>query len=145
MSLRYLLDTNVVSAPFKPRPPAALMARLDETAGACAIAALTWHELRFGHALLPGSRRKDALGRYIHEVVLTTFPVLAYDRPAAEWHAQERARLRKIGREPPVIDGEIAAVAAVNDLILVTHNVSDFAAFECLEVQDWTETADDAG
>lgn len=145
MTLRYLLDTNVVSAPFKPTPPAALMARMDETAGACAVASLTWHELRFGHALLPQSRRKEALGRYIHEVVLTTFTVLDYDRPAAEWHAQQRARLRKIGREPPVIDAQIAAIAAVNDLILVTRNVADFAAFDDLRVEDWFSTGSAPG
>lgn len=137
MTLKYLLDTNIVSAPFKPTPPAQVMARLDDAVGQCAIGVLTWHELRFGHALLPASKRKDALGRYIHEVLLTTFPVLPYDRAAAEWHAQERARLRQIGREPPFVDAQIASIAAVHDLILVTQNVADFKAFDGIVVENW--------
>lgn len=137
MTARYLLDTNVVSAPFRPRPPAALLRRLDEAAGSCVIGMLTWHELRFGHALMPASRRKDALGRYLQEVVLPTFPILAYDRPSAEWHAQERARLRQRGQEPPMVDSQLAAIAAVNGLILVTNNGSDFANFDGLVVEDW--------
>ena len=137
MTLGFLLDTNVVSAPFKSNPSPDLLKRLDDCAGSCAIGVLTWHELRFGHALLPESHRKQALGRYLQEVILPTFPILPYDRPAAEWHAQERARLRLLGREPPIIDAEIAAIAAVNDLVLVTHNVADFSNFQGLNLQDW--------
>jgi len=137
LSARYLLDTNVVSAPFKLHPPSALLERLDEAAGSCVIGMLTWHELRFGHALLPESRRKSALGRYLQEVVLPTFPILSYDRPAAEWHAQERARLRQRGLEPPMVDSQLAAIAAVNGLVLVTNNGTDFANFDGLVVEDW--------
>lgn len=34
-------------------------------------------------------------------------------------------------------DGQIAAIARVNDLVLVTANMRDFRPFEGLSVQDW--------
>lgn len=102
-----------------------------------AIPAPVWHELRFGCARLPPSRRRDAIRRYIEDVVLSCFPVLEYDRRAADWHAVERARLTAQGRPPPFVDGQIAAIAVVNNLTLVTSNARDFRAFEELRVQSW--------
>lgn len=137
MSLQYLLDTNVVSEPFRREPNSELMRALDKHGGVSAISALTWHELRFGHSLLPDSRRKEALGRYLTEVVLPSYPVLDYDRAAADWHGQHRARLRQAGREPPFADAQIAAIAATNGLILVTRNIKDFSSFDSPEIESW--------
>ena len=50
---------------------------------------------------------------------------------------QERARLVARGQTPPFADGQIAAVAKVNDLVLVTFNESDFHIFNELQIQDW--------
>jgi tRNA(fMet)-specific endonuclease VapC len=63
--------------------------------------------------------------------------LLPYDREAALWHAVERARLASQGRTPPFIDGQIAAVAVVNNLILVTRNTAGFADFAGLTVENW--------
>ena len=38
------------------------------------------------------------------------------------------------GKTPPFVDGQIAAIAAVNGLVLVTFNVTDFADFDGLAV-----------
>jgi tRNA(fMet)-specific endonuclease VapC len=51
--------------------------------------------------------------------------------------AGERARLVRLGLPPPIADGQIAAVAAVNSLILVTRNVADFANFRNLDIENW--------
>jgi tRNA(fMet)-specific endonuclease VapC len=64
-------------------------------------------------------------------------PVFDYDINAAKWHAQERARLSKIGKTPAFIDGQIASIAFCNDLILVTNNVADFQDFEHLIIENW--------
>jgi tRNA(fMet)-specific endonuclease VapC len=45
--------------------------------------------------------------------------------------------LASIGLTPPFSDGQIAAIAAVNDLILVTFNIQDFADFAGLELATW--------
>lgn len=113
------------------------MRRLGEHEGQVAIAAPVWHELRFGCARLPPSRRRNVIERYIEDVVLASFPVLNYEREAADWHARERARLSASGRKPPFVDGQIAAIASVNGLTLVTSNTSDFREFRDLKVCAW--------
>ena len=75
--------------------------------------------------------------RYIVEVVLPRIPILPYDASAADWHAAERVRLAAIGRTPPFVDGQIAAIAATSGLVLVTANLSDHQAFSGLQLTDW--------
>lgn len=138
MTPAFLLDTNVVSDPLRPEPNPLIMRRLREHEGEAAIPALVWHELRFGCARLARSARKLAIERYLEDVVLRSFPILDYDQRAADWHAGERARLVAIGKTPPFIDGQIAAIAFVNDLTLISSNQGDFAGFEGLRVRSWS-------
>ena len=98
---------------------------------------LVWHELRHGTERLPPSRRREAIVQYLDEVVLATMPILNYDRAAAEWHAKERARLVTRGATPPFADGQIAGIAHVNELILVTFNDAGFRQFHGLRVLNW--------
>jgi len=137
VSLRFLLDTNVVSEPIRPVPSRRLLDRLARHSGTMGIAAPTWHELRFGCERLPRSRRREQIEDYLSTVVAVAFPVLPYDEAAAAWHARERARLLARGRMPSFVDSQIAAIASVNDLVLVTANRSDFADFESLQLDDW--------
>ena len=62
---------------------------------------------------------------------------MSYDELAAGWHGRERARLEALGKPAPYVDGQIAAIAEVNDLILVTANTKDFARFKGLTVENW--------
>ncbi len=137
MSLKYLLDTNIVSEPLRSSPSRTVLRRLASHEGETAIASSVWHELQFGCARLPVSRRRDAIERYLENVVLASFPILDYDRAAAEWHARERVRLEAAGKTPPFVDGQIAAIACVNDLVLVTANKVDFRGFKGLRVEGW--------
>ena len=126
-----------VSEPLRPVPSSGIIRCLQKFDGVAAISAPVWHELCFGCARLIPSLRRDLIDQYIHEVVLASFPVLDYDCEAAEWHALERARLESIGKTPPFVDGQIAAIAVVNNLVLVTSNAKDFENFKGLEVQSW--------
>ncbi len=137
MTLKYLLDTNIVSEPLRPRPHDVTIRRLRRHEDEIAIPSVVWHELRFGMERLPTSRRRDAIARYLDEVVLPTIPILAYDQPAAEWHAKERARLAASGETAPFADGQIAAIARVSDLTLVTFNDGDFSRFQGLRIVSW--------
>jgi tRNA(fMet)-specific endonuclease VapC len=136
VSLKYLLDTNIVSEPLRSSPSRTVLRRLASHEGETAIASIVWHELQFGCARLPVSRRRDAIERYLEDVVLASFPILDYDRAAAEWHARERVRLEAAGKTP-FVDGQIAAIACVNDLVLVTANKVDFRGFKGLRVEGW--------
>ena len=140
MTLRYLLDTSIVSAPMSRSPDPLILERLDAHGHESAIAAPVWHELMFGCRRLPKGKRRGALETYLRDVVLASFPVLPYDMPVAAWHADERARLEALGKSAPFTDGQIAAIAHVNDLVLVTTNLKDFGHFLDLKVTNWTRS-----
>jgi tRNA(fMet)-specific endonuclease VapC len=139
VSPRFLLDTNVVSAPIARVPMPAVVAQLERNASECAIAAPVWHELNYGCQLLPRGTRRAALEAYLRDVVHPLFPILAYDEAAAAWHGVERARLERAGKTPPYVDGQIAAIAHMAGLTLVTRNVKDFSRFKGLEVVNWSK------
>ena len=138
MSIRYLLDTNVLSEPIKSHPDARTLECIAEHDGKLATCSVVWHELCFGVARLAASKKRAAIEAYLDEAVRSILPILPYDQETAAWHAQERARLSKRGRPPSAADGQIAAIASVNDLILVTANVKDFRRFKGLAVEDWS-------
>ena len=138
MSLTYLLDTNIVSEPLRPVPNQQVLERLKQHEDEIALAAIVWHELLFGAYRLSPSARRSAIERYLSQVIAPTIPVLSYDNRAAQWHAAERARLVGLGKTPPFADGQIAAIARVNNLILVTANTADFALFQDIQVKDWS-------
>lgn len=140
MSLKYLLDTNVVSEPVTLTPDKGVMSRLQRVAESCAIAAPVWHELVYGMRRLARGKRRSTLEAYLKQVVKPSFPILNYDEDAAAWHAVERVRLEKQGYNAPHVDGQIAAIAFSNGLQLVTHNVKHFAKYRGLSVVDWRKS-----
>jgi tRNA(fMet)-specific endonuclease VapC len=139
--IRYLLDTNVVSEPAKPDPSETVLARLRERSGEVALPAIAWHELIYGAERMDEGRRRSYLFDYLHEVVRPSMPILSYDAAAAQWHGQTRAALERDGRSPPFADGQIAAIAATQDLTVVTENTTDFTPFTRFEegpqVENW--------
>ncbi len=86
---------------------------------------------------LGDTRRGDELGQWLAGLFVL-FLVLPYDREAADWQARERVRLERAGRPVPFVDAQIAAIAAVRGLTLVTANTRDFERFEGLSVEDWS-------
>ena len=137
MKRRYLLDTNIISEPIRPQPNPKVLARIQEYRREIVTASVVWHELLFGCQRLPESRKRRMLEIYLHDVVEQTIPILPYAKAAAEWHAQERARLSLAGVSPAFADGQIAAIANSHGLILVTANVVDFANFKGLSIENW--------
>jgi tRNA(fMet)-specific endonuclease VapC len=139
VTLGYLLDTSVVSAPISKRREPAILEHLGECGPECAIAAPVWHELTYGCRRLPKGKRRAALEAYLRDVVQASFSILPYDEAAATWHGEERARLEALGRPAPFVDGQIAAIAHVHGLVLATTNDKDFARFKGLTVENWSK------
>jgi toxin FitB len=126
--VRFLLDTNVVSAPIRPAPDANVVEWLRSVPSLdLCVSALTLGELAKGVALLTDGRRREEiqgwishdLPRHFHGRVL---PV--DDAVALEWGRLSAAG-RLAGRELPVVDGLLLATAATRGLTLVTRNVRD--------------------
>jgi len=136
--VKFLLDTNILSEPLKATPNSKALRKLRIHQAEIATATPVWHELLFGcRRLPPSATKRRIIEEYLSNVIWPAVPILSYDRTAAEWHASERARLASIGKIPRFVDGQIAAIAKTNDLILVTGNVKDFTLFEELHVENW--------
>lgn len=135
--MRYLLDTNIIAEPTKAKPNPQVLDRLNQSAEEVAISSISWHELWFGIERLLPSRKRQNLEDYLESLVSANLPILPYGADAGRWFATERSRLIKIGLAPSYPDGQIAAIAKVNNLILVTRNVSDYANFEGLIIENW--------
>jgi tRNA(fMet)-specific endonuclease VapC len=133
----YLLDANVLSEPTRKAPNRGVLEGLRRHARRVATAAPVWYELLYGARCLPASQKRSEIEAYLFGIVARNVPILPYDEACAEWHSGEGARLRALGRPSPYADGQVAAIARVNDLVLVTANVKHYSQFLGLAVEDW--------
>ncbi|MDX2140800.1 MAG: PIN domain-containing protein [Chloroflexota bacterium] len=60
-----------------------------------------------------------------------------FDTDAALVYGDLRALLERAGKPISHQDVQIAAIALVHNLILVTHNVDEFSRVPGLKIQDW--------
>ena len=135
--ISYLLDSNILSEPARLKPNAHVLQQFSNYDDCYATAAIVWHELVYGCELLPASKRKEQLQAYLEMLLMNSLIILPYDQLAADWYAKERARLQFQGKTCAYADGEIAAIAVSNKLILVTRNIQDFQNFQNLSLQNW--------
>lgn len=137
--VRYLLDTNIVSEPVVARPNPFVLDRIKGNGASLAISSVTWQEVLYGMFLLPAGKRRDQIEDYLFRRIRPALPIIGFEERAARWQAEQRASLRQVGKSPSYADSQIAGIAAVNNLVLVTRNVDDFADFEGLQIENWFE------
>jgi tRNA(fMet)-specific endonuclease VapC len=137
--VRYLLDTNVLSDPIVARPNPFVLDRIKANGALLAISAVTWQEVLYGMLLLPAGKRRKQIEDYLFQRIRPALPIIGFGERAARWQAEQRASLRQAGKSPSYPDSQIAAIAAVNELVLVTRNVDDFADFQGLRIENWFE------
>lgn len=124
----YLVDTNVLSELLQPVPAPALPRWLDRHAASCGVPSIAVFELCTGAAILPEGRRRDQLQQAISRLIDRFGPrVYVFDRRCAEAAAELIGLSRRQGRVLERLDAQIAGIAAVYGLTLVTRNVRDFA------------------
>jgi len=139
--LKFLLDTNLVSEPLKPRPNPGVLRWLAETAeDAMFLSVATLAELRHGIERLPESARKRRLDEWLgrdvpHRFFGRTLPV---DDDIAHVWGILAARRDAVGRPIGALDGFLAATCAVHQLTLVSRDVADFAGSVARIVNPWT-------
>jgi tRNA(fMet)-specific endonuclease VapC len=137
--VKYLLDTNILSEPVVARPNPFVLDRIKASGTSLAISSVTWQEVLYGMFLLPAGKRRDQIEDYLFQCIRPALPIIGFEERAARWQAEQRASLRQAGKFPSYPDSQIAAIAAVNELVLVTRNVDDFADFQGLQVENWFE------
>jgi tRNA(fMet)-specific endonuclease VapC len=130
--LTYLLDTNICVYAIK-RDPRVLRSLQEHGPDDFGISAITVAELWFGAA--KSSRPQQT--RSSVDAFLEPFEILPFTTEAAEDYAEIRLQLEKGGRPIGERDLLIAATAKSRRLIVVTHNVREFARVSGLELEDW--------
>jgi len=136
-----LLDTNVISEPWKPVPDEAVIAWLDAQAvETLFISAITIAELRFGIAAMPSGRRQTILSDRLEGEVLPHFSgrILSFDLATSQFYSELMARARASGKAIGTADGYIAATAAANGLTISTRDTSPFEAAGVKVINPWS-------
>jgi tRNA(fMet)-specific endonuclease VapC len=131
--VKYLLDTNVLSD-FA-RGDQAVMARLrQEAPPQLAVSVITEMEVEYGLARNPdlAPRVREAM-----RMLLSTIPVLPFEREDARVAAQLRASLNSQGTPIGAYDLLLAACALRRGLAIVTHNTREFTRVGGLGLEDW--------
>jgi hypothetical protein len=85
-------------------------------------------ETEYGLAILSDGRRRQDLERRVKRFISEGFEerVLPLGRGAAHEYASILPHRRALGRPMATLDGQIASIAAANELALATRNVGDF-------------------
>jgi tRNA(fMet)-specific endonuclease VapC len=135
--LTYLLDTNICIDHLRKRGSGALRRRLLVIpASEIAICSIVIAEL------LEGCYRSQQRDKNLRETraLISLFRSLPFDDAAAEHAAVIGAALKKPGQQIEQNDASIAAIALANNLIVVTHNASEFGRVPGLKHEDWQAT-----
>ncbi len=128
MMIMMLLDTNILSEMMKVKSEPRLIAFLDkQPQERLFISTITQAEIELGIALLPKGKRKTGLAT-IAQQVLQIFATrnLVFGSEAASVYGQLVAEQSKKGRTISVEDAQIAAIALVHDMTVITRNTKDF-------------------
>lgn len=135
-----LIDTNVISEPWKLVPDQRVLAWIDAQAiETLYLSAVTVAELRFGIAVMPSGKRREILHSRLEQEVLPLFEtrVLPFDLDASRSYADLMTRAKAAGRAIGTTDGYIAATAAARGLVVATRDTSPFIAAGLITINPW--------
>jgi len=131
----YLLDTNTCVHYLRKRNPHVvrrIQARPPQEIRLCSVVQM---ELYYGAYKSPPAYRPANLALLAH--FFSQFTGLAFEQPAAERRGRIRAHLESLGTPIGPYDLQIASIALVHQLTVVTHNVAEFSRVPGLTVEDW--------
>lgn len=138
-----VLDTNVISELFRPRPDERVVAWLEGLTGEVAITAVTLAELLAGVRRLPDGRRKTELTASIDAAIEPfrgTRSILPFDERAAAFYAEVLHDREAAGRPVSTGDAQIAAVCLAHGATCATRDLAGFAATGVLLIDPWAST-----
>lgn len=127
--MQFLLDTSALSELTKPRPNRGFIEWMKRHSSdeAC-ITALSIGEIEAGIEMLSPCEKRSTLEKWLQSLIAEFHDrILPFDVECARFWGRAMARARKTGAVLPFSDGQIAAVAAVHGLTVVTRNARHFA------------------
>ena len=137
----FVLDTNVASELMRPEPMPLVAAWIAERdAREMYLTAVSEAELRYGVAILPAGKRRNALEAAMFHWLDQGFGerILPFDSAGGRAYSQIAAERRQAGRPINEADCQIAAICHSRGAALVTRNVRDFKAMGVEIVNPWT-------
>lgn len=140
----YILDTNVVSEFVKPRPEPSVMSWLAANRrDAMLLPSVVVAELFFGIERMPAGKRRDALMEFAETFIKGggAGGILPFAEMEARAYARIGAHRERIGRPISQLDAQIAAMAAVRELPVVTRNIRDFTDCGIEVINPWQTIA----
>ncbi len=129
----WLPDTNAWICLINSRPSAVKERFQSHSPASLFLCDVVKAELYYG--AFRSSRRDDNLA--LLERIFQTFPSLAFDGAAARMFGEIRAALAAVGTPIGPYDLQIAAIALVHGLTMVTHNTGEFNRVQGLRIEDW--------
>ena len=139
--MSYLLDTNVISEPKRPRPEPRVirwLAAVDESE--TFLSALTIGEMKKGVEKLSGNQNRARVQTYLEKtrnrfagriLPVTEGTFLVWGKMIADFE--------KKGIVRPALDSLLEATAMEHDLILVTRNVRNFRDTSITILNPWED------
>ena len=130
----YLLDTTIAIAIMQAHERVAKIAGEHIAAGAAAISTCSVGELYCG---VHTSTKPEDERRAVEEL-LATLEIIDYEEVAAREFGRLRAVMQRQGLIVPTMDTQIAAIAIVNGLTVVSFD-RHFTLIPDLPVENWLE------
>jgi predicted nucleic acid-binding protein len=124
-----LLDTNVLSEPYRPQPNTTVQKWLNaQTSRDLYLCTPVLAELRYGLERLPPGNRRLRLENWLRDLEEEYFldRVLPFDQHAAHEFGRIMSRREKMGRPIMPMDALIAAVAICYAAAIATRDTADF-------------------
>ena len=132
MSLRYLLDTNIISDLVR-RPGGTVATRIaDVGEDSICTSIIVAAELRYGVAKSESKQLSERI-----DLLLSALEILPLEPPADQRYAEVRHDLATQGAPIGPNGLLIAAHALAADLTLVTANTREFDRVPSLRVENW--------
>lgn len=130
--MRYLLDTNVVSEVGKKRPAGKVLNFILANEAVCGVPAIVVAERFHGAHCAPLDQRKNMLEAVHNFRAEFSERILPFDAEAAGTWGEYVSRTAVKNQPRSYPDTQIAAIALVHKLIVVTRNTKDFPEIQTL-------------
>ncbi len=126
-----LLDTNIVSEMMKKTPSLAVIGWVSQQESvALYTSTITIAEISYGIGALQKGRQRSLLEETFNKAISESFlnRVLFFDDAAAYLYGEIMSIRKHLGKPLSILDGQIAAIARVNNMALATRNMKDFVS-----------------
>ena len=131
--MKYLLDTNICIYIINRRPQQVLERFRSLETGDVAVSTITLYELLYGaYKSSKPEQNREALRRFV-----SPLEVLPFDEGAADVCGNLRVTLERSGDVIGAMDLQIAAIALVHHLTLITNNTAEFERIPDLKLDNW--------